>query len=363
VSGHERERLSAYLDDELTPGERTEVEAHLAACPGCAAFLADLRAVDAAADGLPAEAPAGYFDTFPSRVRARLGAGSKAPARTRRLPAWTWAAAAALLLAVVAPLTLRQGALGRAPAAAPSPGGRQPALAEPEQKREREAPEVAPAAAARTPPALRASPAKAFPAAEAPPSVAGGPPPAGRSAEGLAEREAARVPLPGAPEEDASSRPMQADAPAPSALREAPVANEAFGASAGARVPARHAPAVATDSVESSARQGPLAVGATYGSEPERAFRRLETSRPRSAAEWRRQRDAWSAFAAAHPADPLADEARVRAIEAGREAWRVGGNEDDAEAVRRDVRAYLEREDALQKERVERLGPLPPRRP
>jgi hypothetical protein len=311
--------------------------------------------------------PPGYFDTFPSRVRARLGAGSKTPARTRRLPAWTWAAAAALLLAVVAPLTLRQGALGRAPAAAPSPQGRLPALAEGEQKRERDAPaapEATPPAAERAPRERPVSRAPALPADAGPPSGAGGLP-AGRSAESRAEREAVRVPLPlpAVPEEDASSRPKKADAPAQSALREAPVANEAFGASAGARAPARRAPAVATDSMETAARPNALAVGATDEPEPERAFRRLEASRPRSAAEWRRQRDAWSAFALAHPADPLADEARVRAIEAGREAWLAGGSDDDAEAVRRDVRAYLEREDALQKERVERLWPLPPRRP
>ena len=68
MSGHERERLSAYLDGELAAAELAEVSAHLAACPECAAFLADLAAVDAEAAGLPADAPDGYFERFPSRV-------------------------------------------------------------------------------------------------------------------------------------------------------------------------------------------------------------------------------------------------------------------------------------------------------
>ncbi|HSD65163.1 MAG TPA: zf-HC2 domain-containing protein, partial [Vicinamibacteria bacterium] len=107
MSGHERERLSAYLDRELPPDERLMVEAHLAGCAGCTALLAELAAADEAAAALPAEAPAGYFESFPARVRSRLGP-RKAQAPARRLPAWTWAAAAGLLLAIVVPLTLRQ---------------------------------------------------------------------------------------------------------------------------------------------------------------------------------------------------------------------------------------------------------------
>ena len=89
--------------------------------------------------------------------------------------------------------------------------------------------------------------------------------------------------------------------------------------------------------------------------EPERAFARLEGSRPRTATEWRRLRDAWSAFAAVHPDDPRSDEAPVRAIEAGREAWLAGGATDDEVVFRRDAGADLGREDARQKEHVERL--------
>jgi hypothetical protein len=89
--------------------------------------------------------------------------------------------------------------------------------------------------------------------------------------------------------------------------------------------------------------------------EHEDVFRRLESVRPRTAAEWRRQRDQWNA-AAVVETDPLrADEARVRAIVAAREAWRAGGDERDAAAFRREAEAYLRREDARQKPRVEGL--------
>jgi len=118
VSGHERERLSAYLDGELPPVERAEVTAHLAACPDCAAVLADLAAVDAGAARLPAEAPEGYFDRFPARVVARLEVAPKGRGRPWRPPVWTWAAAAALLLAVVTPLTLNRPPAREAPAPA-----------------------------------------------------------------------------------------------------------------------------------------------------------------------------------------------------------------------------------------------------
>jgi hypothetical protein len=89
--------------------------------------------------------------------------------------------------------------------------------------------------------------------------------------------------------------------------------------------------------------------------EPEDAFLRLEAARPRSAAGWRRLHEQWSALAAAE-ADPVrADEARVRAILAAREAWRAGGGADDRAVFRSEAESYLRREDARQKPRVEAL--------
>jgi hypothetical protein len=43
------DQLSAYLDGELDPSRRRRLEAHLAGCAECAAVLADLRAIVAAA--------------------------------------------------------------------------------------------------------------------------------------------------------------------------------------------------------------------------------------------------------------------------------------------------------------------------
>jgi hypothetical protein len=86
------------------------------------------------------------------------------------------------------------------------------------------------------------------------------------------------------------------------------------------------------------------------------AFRRLEAVRPRTAAGWRSVREQWKALAAAE-SDPLrADEARVRAIIAAREAWRAeGGDAGDEAAFRAEADSYLGREDARQKARVEGL--------
>jgi hypothetical protein len=85
------------------------------------------------------------------------------------------------------------------------------------------------------------------------------------------------------------------------------------------------------------------------------AFRRLAATRPRTVGEWRKLREDWRAYAAAFPDGSHADEARVRTIEAGHEAWKAGGAEEDAAVFRRDRDAYLERPDALQGERVQRL--------
>ncbi len=119
MSGHERERLSAYLDDELVPEERASVEAHLASCAECVDWLGELAAVDSRLAARAVDAPEGYFDAFPRRVRARIGASarSRSGPLLRRLPVWTWSLAAALLLAVLTPAVLREPAM--APSKAP----------------------------------------------------------------------------------------------------------------------------------------------------------------------------------------------------------------------------------------------------
>jgi hypothetical protein len=65
-------RLSEYLDGELTQAERVELEAHLAGCGACRDTLGQLRDVVAAAHALEDRAPAA--DLW-SGVAQRIGAG------------------------------------------------------------------------------------------------------------------------------------------------------------------------------------------------------------------------------------------------------------------------------------------------
>lgn len=59
---HEGERLSAFLDDELTDDQAIAVTRHLAACDACLEELEDLRAAREALRGLRApEAPLSFM--------------------------------------------------------------------------------------------------------------------------------------------------------------------------------------------------------------------------------------------------------------------------------------------------------------
>jgi anti-sigma factor RsiW len=66
---HDTARLSDYLDGELQPAERAELEAHLAECEACAATLDELRAVVTEAGRLPELGP--EHDLWPG-IEARL---------------------------------------------------------------------------------------------------------------------------------------------------------------------------------------------------------------------------------------------------------------------------------------------------
>jgi hypothetical protein len=68
---HADRDLSAYLDAELTPAERTRVDAHLATCDRCSRRLGELRATASLVAALPSPRPA----------------RSLVPAVTER---WTW---------------------------------------------------------------------------------------------------------------------------------------------------------------------------------------------------------------------------------------------------------------------------------
>jgi anti-sigma factor RsiW len=52
------ERLSEYLDGELTPADCAHIEEHIRDCPPCVAFLESLRSCIRASHSLLAEHPA-----------------------------------------------------------------------------------------------------------------------------------------------------------------------------------------------------------------------------------------------------------------------------------------------------------------
>jgi len=68
------DRLSEYLDGELTSAERDALETHLPGCAPCRETLADLRAVVARAQSLENRAPAA--DLWP-QIHARLTPGQR----------------------------------------------------------------------------------------------------------------------------------------------------------------------------------------------------------------------------------------------------------------------------------------------
>jgi anti-sigma factor RsiW len=117
------DRLSDYLDGELSPDERGAVEAHLQSCAPCAAVLDDLKRVVARAQSVPARPP--HADLW-AGIAERIEAGRPAAAPGRVMPfaprdarhfAFTLpqlAAAAALLIAVSGGLAWEVGSrIGR----------------------------------------------------------------------------------------------------------------------------------------------------------------------------------------------------------------------------------------------------------
>ena len=66
--------LSAYLDGELMPPQRAEVEAHLASCPRCQEELAELKTLAAGVAALPRLEPA---PQFLAEVRRKIARGDK----------------------------------------------------------------------------------------------------------------------------------------------------------------------------------------------------------------------------------------------------------------------------------------------
>ena len=93
------DRLSEYVDGDLTPAERTALEAHLAACGACRGTLDELRRVLARAQALDDRPPAA--DLWPG-IAEHIGVVSLAARRARRRLSFTLPqlAAAAVVLAL-----------------------------------------------------------------------------------------------------------------------------------------------------------------------------------------------------------------------------------------------------------------------
>ncbi len=126
TNDHWTDRLSEYLDDELAPGERAALEAHLSTCADCRATLDDLRRVVARAQGLEDQPPA--VDLW-AGVAERIGAGQVVPLAARRRVSFSipQLAAAGIALALLSGggvwLGLRPEPVTPAPSAADA-GGR-----------------------------------------------------------------------------------------------------------------------------------------------------------------------------------------------------------------------------------------------
>ncbi len=369
MSAHVSERISAYIDRELAPAERAVVDAHLRDCPDCTRAVEEMRAVDALARGHEVPAPAGYFDALPARLRARLS-----PSPRARVPQWALALAAGLAVAVLAPLALRQ-------AAGPEPGAKRAAS-------QRDLPTEALRQGPRPEPAPTVAPAAPTAGAPLAPPVANERPVARQRAAAPSAEENVSVPRsarePGradAPSAAFALEPRQAAPVAGASTRApAPVEAEAAGRAAqGAAAPRPATPQPDEESAEADeeedatplvsddsapprkatdARAGALAPRAEAApSRPgtEARLRSLSSRTTRSAAEARALRDAWQSFVREDPEGAHADDARLRALEAGAAAWRLGGLAEDRAQVERDARDYLRRPDGAHKERVRAL--------
>jgi len=126
------EKLSDFLDGELTTGEHQAVEAHLAACPACSAVLADLRGVVERAQNVEARPPdADLWAGISARIAAPAGAAVVAfPERQPRRFTFSLPqlAAASLLIAAISGgfvWSLAQRQAGVAPAAGAGPAAQQ----------------------------------------------------------------------------------------------------------------------------------------------------------------------------------------------------------------------------------------------
>ena len=371
--------LSAYLDGELPEIEMQRVRTELATDPEAARLLEELRSVDASVRRAPVEPPAAYFEALPGRIRARLPVAAQ---RKSWRPVWGLAAAAALFVAVLTPLALREGP---APVAkpVPIPAAKQVGA---------DAPRVPPPASAAPAPPAMATPAREVGSLAR--SEADARSPRDEQFEKRRDRVQALEskvqtrPTPAAElagrlqtkdESEAESRKLKADVASVEAQQDfAQPPRQAQAQEFGPRVnpqatAAPHGPMkkeAAGAAREPTAKPAPagFAEEATVVADKNTAGLRAATApaappppvdslsrRPATASEARSLREEARRFAEANPGDARADLARVRVIELSIEAWRTEGRIEDRDRARADADAYLAREDARQKDRVREL--------
>jgi hypothetical protein len=360
MTSHLGEQLSAYRDGVLSAPEAEAVAAHLEVCAECSRILQEYDRLERLVRTELARAPEGYFDSFPARVRGRLE--SDRVRLDRRLPAWTWAAAAALVAAAVIPLTLRtQLQPAAVPEGAASPARRPQAQTAPPADAMRAADsrgelqgrallaerDQAPA------PALSTPFPPGVPRTEAPGAVGGvaaPPAPAPESANSLPQggglAATAAVPAVTAPTEAPSLRAKQAGGA------------ELSDAAARKDVSSEEKTRAAPEGLRSRSSQA--AEKKEKGDRPARSaaapdFASLLGRTAETAEEARILREAWRRALVVETDPSRADEARVRVVELGALAYRLAGDHEDGALAQADAEAYLSRQDAPQKERVRAL--------
>jgi Putative zinc-finger len=375
MSVHVSDRLSAYLDGELSVVDAGDVRQHLATCDACSAELLELITVDRAVRELPVTAPEGYFDGFATRVRTRIESSGRARGGSG-LPRWTWALAAALLLAVVLPRMPWDRTASPARPAAKPPAASLPADKDARLETDSFAqarPTVGPATSPPPPASAREArdeqrdlrrrePGRSD--VKPPTSVEDQPKADVLASPGKAREQYAEPPPEGATFSTTPARvaPMQRpEAPPPPASAPAAAAPPYTGA----------APAQAAEEktqkleAEVGLRDEAVVEEEVAVEEPhakrqlekkgEDAFASLDSSEARSLEERRALREASRKLANTHPEDPQADMARVRVVTLGAEIARATAKPEDLAQLRADAAAYLARADARQKERVRAL--------
>ncbi len=100
------EELSALLDGDLSPERAAELEAHLAACPDCAALRDDLRRTQDLLAGLAVQAPRDFVPRLQRTIEQRSRGRFFAQAGAGRLPYEAVAVVMLVVLATLAALAL-----------------------------------------------------------------------------------------------------------------------------------------------------------------------------------------------------------------------------------------------------------------